>query len=116
MEKILQHSIIERNNIVSLIYDCLCPPQHEKILDVLLDDSLCEMLVWYDVELTYSVTGYKFKKIKERIWSRDLIIVVKSQDYLIDDLPLKEREKELKSIRKDLEKLAEIVKEKTGIE
>ena len=98
---------------MTLCYDCLLPEEAYKIMDVLSADDMCETVQWMDIDLSYGVTGYRDDDDK-RIWSRELvlfidgIVAVRNKNVSIEE--------QLEYHRKELEKLRDIIKERTGID
>lgn len=97
---------------VYLVYDGLYPELAFKIMTALTSDELCETMQWLDTKMEYSVTGYREDDGKQ-FWSRDLVIFVEGMDTSEEmDKPIEEQ---LEEDRKELEKVRQFVKSRTGI-
>jgi hypothetical protein len=73
---------------------------------------MCETMQWLDTKMEYGVTGYREDDGK-RFWSRDLVIYVEAMEVSEQmDTPIEEQ---LEEDRKELEKVRQFVKSRTGI-
>lgn len=111
----ISHVLRKKNKpAMSLDFDCLTPEEAHKILDVLFDEGMDEVLSdnIVDVELDYGVTGYRLIDEK-RSYSHDLVIFIETPEAA--ELPILSVEDQLKSDQEFLEKLREVILEKTGI-
>ena len=99
------------NERMVLSYDCLVPEEAYKILDVLLSDDMCEMMQWYETELSYGT--YRIMRDDKPVWARDLCIFVSAPEVPnndgVDIDALLQQDKE------ELKKIAEIVEARTNI-
>lgn len=93
---------------VQLVYDTLTLDEAKKLLDVICSDEIMPVLDGcYDVKLTYDVN-----RINDR-WCRDLVLWIKAP-YL----PLNDEEKKVRflaSDKKELERIQQFIKDRTGI-
>lgn len=97
---------------VYLVYDCLQPDWAFKIITALTCDEMCETMQWLDTKMEYGVTGYR-EDDGNRFWSRDLVIYVEAMEVSEQmDTPIEEQ---LEEDRKELEKVRQFVKSRTGI-
>lgn len=100
------------NTEVCLSFDCLSPNEAHKILDVLFQEDMDEVMSLCETELSYDVTGYRYEGGKKR-WSHDLVIFVSISESLVNEW---EREKQLENDREFLERIRDIVIDRTGIQ
>lgn len=105
-------SVNEFTNQVDLVYDGLYPELAYKILDALTCDEMCETMLWLDTKLIYAVTGYREDNGKRK-WSRDMVLAVETMEASEEmDMSVEEH---LEEGRKELEKVQQFVKSRTGI-
>ena len=105
-------SVNEHNNQAYLAYDGLYPELACKILYALTCDEMCETMQWLDTKLVYAVTGYREDNGKRK-WGRDMVLYVDAMEASEEmDEPVEEQ---LKKDRKELEKVQQFVKSRTGI-
>lgn len=99
---------------VSLTYSCLCPEDAYKIMNVLMEDDMCEAVNDLDISLEYGVCGYRPCGGK-KIWSRELNLFIETPEACegIEGVSV---EKQLEDDRKWLEHIREVIKVETGIE
>ena len=102
----------DHNNQAYLVYDGLYPELAYKILDALTCDEMCETMQWLDTKLVYAVTGYREDNDKRK-WGRDMVLYVEAMEASEEmDEPVEEQ---LKEDRKELERIRQFVKSRTGI-
>ena len=99
---------------LSLSYSCLCPEDAYKIMDVLMEDDMCEVVDGLDISLEYGVCGYRPCGDK-KIWSRELTLFIKMPEAIemVGDSSVGER---LEADREWLERIRKTIKLRTGIE
>lgn len=77
MQMILASTI---KNTHYLSFDRLMPEEAHKLMDCLFAEDMNERLQWYDIDLGYSVTGYRTTENENKRWSQELALFIESPD------------------------------------
>lgn len=104
-------------NQMVLTYDWLSPEEAHKLMDALFAEDMDEILNDYmlDIDLTYAVTGYRFGDNNEKIYSHDLVLFIETPDA-VNLLNGSSIEEQLEDDKWCLERVRNILTERTGIE
>ena len=102
MQMIIENTVRKTH---TLAFDCLVPEEAHKLMDCLFAEDMNERLQWYDIDLGYSVTGYRTTENGNKRWFHDLVLFIESPDD--------GREGEL--VKKDLKELGELILQRTGL-
>lgn len=93
---------------VQLVYDTLTLDEAKKLLDVICSDEIVLVMEnYYDVKLTYDVD-----RMNNR-WCRDLTLWIKAPYLPVDDE--EEKVRWLVLDKKELERIQQFIKDRTGI-
>lgn len=97
-------------NQMSLSYDCLIPEEAAKLIECFYSDTLCELLGFCDVNLTFNCSD-KF----DGKFSKELVLFIETLEFDDANATQEEIDKQMAEDRKLLETIAKSIHFMTGI-